>query len=140
MTTMEADDVSPYCSTRSSPHHPGVHATGALGDILKRDELEKCTTCRFAFGNPWKRRTFQLHRTGLAYYTDTQDHQKFIPMNDISQVRLGGNSERLEIHLSWVSGSKSAEHRLRADSDEKTKEWFRALLLYVYGMSAPLTE
>jgi len=96
--------------------HESVVMHGALGEVIKDGMLEKWGTSLLA---GWQKRHFQLHTTGLAYFTDKQDHMKLIRLHHISDIQLVGG----ELHLTWENNGKAAVHKLRAETADETEAW-----------------
>mmetsp|Transcript_45634 Transcript_45634/g.115029 ORF Transcript_45634/g.115029 Transcript_45634/m.115029 type:complete len:226 (-) Transcript_45634:38-715(-) len=115
-------------SGREQCHRGAVTVMGSgLGDVLKEGELEKHATAKIHL-HPWQRRVFHLHKAGLAYFTEKECHQKLIPTAQVSSLRLIEDGARSEVHLVWSdAGGKSDTHRLRAATNELTKEWHDAM-------------
>lgn len=100
--------------------HESVVIQGALGEVLKDGMMEKYGTSMLA---GWQKRHFQLHSTGLAYFTDKQTHMKIIRIESITDIQFVDG----ELRLTWEDRGKSAVHKLRAETADETEAWEMAI-------------
>merc|ERR1712083_1089465 len=119
-STMTRNTVVTRGTEGVATRHESVFIHGALGEVLKDGMMEKYGTSMMA---GWQKRHFQLYPTGLAYFTDKQDHMKIIRIENISYIELVSG----ELHLTWEDGGKSAVHKLRAETVDETEAWETAI-------------